>query len=356
MSIENNELKKIAEMFDLKGEVKDIIPYGEGHINVTYLVTTDKKRYIMQKINTNVFRDCKSLMRNICAVTEYLQKIGAETLNVIKTKEGATYYDCGDCWRVYDFIERTVTLQTVTNSELFKNCGAAFGEFINLLAGFDASTLTEPIKDFHNTPQRFKNFLESLKKDKQGRSESCKNEIKFVLDSGDNLNLVAEGLKSGEIPLRVTHNDTKLNNILLDAVTGEARAIIDLDTIMPGSLLYDFGDSIRSGASTAAEDETDISKVHLNMEYFRKYAEGFLGAVKNVITRKEAELIPYSAYLLTMECGIRFLTDYLDGDTYFATKYPLHNLVRARTQFALAAEIKSNFDKMKKITEEILCK
>lgn len=349
------EYKRAAESFAIEGNILGIEPYGEGHINLTLLVTTDKKRYIMQKMNTNVFPDTDGLMANICGVTEYLGKLGVETLCVIPTLDGKSYLaDETGKYRVYDFIENTVTYQKVANKEVFKNSGAAFGEFQNHLAGFDASKLTEVIKRFHDTPNRFENFKAALEADVCGRSKDCAPEIEFVLSHADTYSLVMEGLADGSIPLRVTHNDTKLNNILMDEKTDKARAVIDLDTIMPGSMLFDFGDSIRFGASTAAEDEKDLSKVHFDIELFRAYAEGYCGAVRESITKREAELLPYGAYLLTVECGMRFLTDYLAGDTYFATKYEGHNLVRARTQLKLAGEIEESFGAMSAIVNEIL--
>ena len=348
------EYKKIAEQFCLQGEVQEIVPYGEGHINVTYLVTTTEKRYILQKMNTRVFPDPVNLMKNICGVTEHLRARNIETLTVVPTKTGESFIHGEECYRVYDFIENTVTYQKVTDKEVFKNSGKAFGEFQNYLAEFDASKLTETIARFHDTPNRFANFMNALNKNALDRAKDCQNEIQFVLDHKDTYATAMDGLKDGSLPLRVTHNDTKLNNILMDDKTGEARAVIDLDTIMPGSMLYDFGDSIRFGASTAAEDEKDLSKVHFDIELFKAYAEGYCGAVKDSITAREAELLPYGAYLMTIECGMRFLTDYLEGDTYFATKYEGHNLVRCRTQLQLAKEMEENFEKMGNIIQEIL--
>ena len=237
---------------------------------------------------------------------------------------------------------------------VFKNSGKAFGEFQNYLAEFDASKLTETIKRFHDTPKRFADFQAALEANVMDRAKDCKEETNFILSHENTYGIAMEGLQSGSLPLRVTHNDTKLNNILMDAETGEARAVIDLDTIMPGSMLFDFGDSIRFGASTAAEDEKDLSKVHFDIELFKAYAEGYVGAVKDSITDAEAKLLPYGAYLMTIECGMRFLTDYLAGDTYFATKYEGHNLVRCRTQIRLASEMEASFDAMGKIIKEIL--
>ena len=346
--------KDVAAQFCLEGEVTEICPYGEGHINLTLLVTTTEKRYIMQKMNTRVFTDPDGLMGNICGVTEHLKARGIETLSVVPTKAGAPYLKGEECYRVYDFIENTVTYQKVENKEVFKNSGKAFGEFQNYLAEFDASKLTETIKRFHDTPKRFADFKASLEANVLDRAKDCKEEIDFILSHENTYGVAMESLKDGSLPLRVTHNDTKLNNILMDAETGEARAVIDLDTIMPGSMLFDFGDSIRFGASTAAEDEKDLSKVHFDIELFEAYAEGYVGAVKDSITEKEAKLLPYGAYLMTIECGMRFLADYLAGDTYFATKYEGHNLVRCRTQIRLASEMEAQFEEMGKIIENIL--
>lgn len=348
------EYKNAAEQFLLAGEIVDIRPYGEGHINKTLLVTTTEKRYILQKMNTKVFSNPDSLMKNICYVTEHLRSKGVETLRVVPTKAGAPFLKLSleECYRVYDFIESTLTFQTVSDKKIFYNSGKAFGEFQNYLAEFDASLLTETIPHFHDTPKRFKDFEEVLRQDKLGRSKTCQKEIDFILSHKDTLHKVVDGLKDGSIPLRVTHNDTKLNNILMDAETKEARAVIDLDTIMPGSMIYDFGDSIRFGASTAAEDEKDLDKVHFDLSLFETYFSGYYTAVKDSITEKELDLLPYGAYLLTTECGMRFLTDYLAGDTYFATKYDDHNLVRCRTQFQLAKEMEASFEQMKDIIEK----
>ena len=346
------QYKQAAESFRLEGEILSIEPYGEGHTNLTLLVITDKKRYILQKMNTKVFPNAEGLMNNICAVTEHLKSRGIETLDVIPTKAGENYLRGEECYRVYAFIENTVTYQKVTDGKVFENSGKAVGEFQNYLAQFDASVLTETIARFHDTPKRFADFKAALEKDAFGRSKDCKEEIEFILSHADTYGKVMEGLADGSLPLRVTHNDTKLNNILMDAETDTARAVIDLDTVMPGSMLYDFGDSIRFGASTAAEDEKDLSKVHFDIALFEAYAKGYISAVKASIAQKEKELLPYGAYLMTVECGMRFLTDYLSGDTYFATKYEGHNLVRCRTQLRLAAEMEAQFKEMSEIVEK----
>ena len=351
----DEKLLKVLDNFNIEGKVKDVCRYGEGHINITYLVTTDKKRYILQRINDTVFPDTDGLMKNICGVTEHLKKRGIETLNVVNTKDGKTYYKGEEPYRVYDFIENTVVYQMADDVEMFKNSGAAFGEFQNYLADYDASTLTEIIPRFHDTPKRFSDFKASLKADVMGRAAECKKEIDFVLSLENTYSTAIDDLKSGALPLRVTHNDTKLNNVLIDAITKKARAVIDLDTVMPGSTLYDFGDSIRFGASTAGEAEENLDKVHFDINKFKAYAEGFCSAVKETMTEREKELLPYGSYLMTIECGMRFLADYLAGDVYFRVdkKGDKKNLIRSRTQFKLAAEMRENFGKCGKIISDI---
>ncbi|MGN1040229.1 MAG: phosphotransferase, partial [Candidatus Fimimonas sp.] len=221
-------------------------------------------------------------------------------------------------------------------------------------SAFDASKLVEIIPHFHDTPKRFDDFCKALEQNASGRVHLCQKEIDFVLARKHTFAQITTALQNGTLPLRVTHNDTKLNNVLLDAATHKARAVIDLDTIMPGSMLYDFGDGIRFGASTAAEDEQDLSKVHFSLQLFRAYAEGYLGQVKSSVTPQEAFMMPVGAYMMTVECGMRFLADYIQGDTYFATKYPEHNLVRCRTQFKLVAEMETQTEQMRKIIQDVL--
>ena len=344
-----------ARRFAFEGEPTDVRPYGDGHINHTYLVTTPARRYILQRMNTAIFPDTAGLMRNIELVTGALKAQGRETLDIIPTRDGATWCTVeGEPWRAYAFIEGTVSYNLVTDAGVFREAGAAFGEFQGFLAGFDASRLTEPIAHFHDTPHRFADFQAALEADPLGRAAGCRGEIAFFLDHADRYATITDALADGSVPLRVTHNDTKLNNILMDATTGKARAIIDLDTVMPGSMLYDFGDSIRFGASTALADEPDLDKVHFSTVLFRAYAEGFVPAVVRSMTGREAELMPYGATMMTMECGMRFLADYLAGDTYFATKYPEHNLVRARTQIKLATEMEERAGETRAIIDEIV--
>ncbi len=343
----------IIAKFDIDGKVVSMDNCGDGHINSTFLAITDNgTKYLLQKINTGVFSHPEEVMENIVNVTDFLKERGQETLNVIKTLDGELMvWDCDECYRVYDFIEDAVTYQ-LADEEIFKNAGEAFGNFQKTLSDFDASALNEIIADFHNTPVRYANFCKAVERNLSGRLLECTEEVDFVKKRSETYGDIVKGINNGEIPLRVTHNDTKLNNILMDAQTKKARAVIDLDTVMPGSMLYDFGDAIRFGASTAEEDEKDLDKVHFDINMFRAYSEGFCGALKEAITEKEAKLLPYSAYLMTMECGMRFLADFIDGDKYFSTKYPEHNLDRCRTQFKLASEMESSIDEMKKIIDE----
>lgn len=348
-------LAEVADHFAFDGDITSIEPYGDGHINTTYLVQTTTRRYILQKMNTDIFPDTKHLMRNIELVTASLRKSGHETLDIIPTTDSESYIEIHEgAWRAYAFIENTVSYNLVPNADVFRESGAAFGEFQNFLASFDASQLTETIAHFHDTPHRFEDFKAALAEDKLGRAATCRPEIDFYLAHEDQYSMITDGLADGSVPLRVTHNDTKLNNILMDAKTGKARAIIDLDTIMPGSMLYDFGDSIRFGASTALEDEKDLDKVHFSTELFRAYAEGFIGQVCSSVTKREAELFAFAGNMMTLECGMRFLADYLAGDTYFATKYAEHNLVRSRTQIKLVQEMEAKASEIRAIVDDVL--
>ncbi|KAB8287286.1 mucin desulfatase [Bifidobacterium ramosum] len=355
MSVIDPQLADIAASFQFDGTIDSIEPYGDGHINATYLVVTGTRRYILQRMNTSIFPDTVHLMRNIELVTAFLREHGKETLEIIPTTAGTSYLeDERGAWRAYVFIEHTVSYNLVPNADVFRESGAAFGEFQNYLAAFDASQLTETIAHFHDTPHRFEDFKAALAADVKGRAAGCRPEIDFYLAHADEYATITSGLADGTIPLRVTHNDTKLNNILMDETTGKARVIIDLDTIMPGSMLYDFGDSIRFGASTALEDEPDLDKVHFSADLFRAYTEGFVGALRASITPREAALLPTGARMMTLECGMRFLADYLAGDTYFATKYPEHNLVRSRTQIKLVQEMEEQDDVMRAIVADVM--
>jgi Ser/Thr protein kinase RdoA (MazF antagonist) len=356
-------LNEILSQFALDGVATKIEPYGCGHINNTYLVDCDgtDKKYTLQRINTAIFKDPCALMENICAVTEYLDKHGRDVyravLHVVPTKDGANYYTCADgTFRVYDFIDNTFTVQTVTDASEMRRSGEAFGSFVRCLDGFPADVLHETIPHFHDTPKRYEAFEAAVAADVCGRASSVAEEIAFVRNHRNIMATLTDALAKGEVPLRVTHNDTKLNNVLLDPDTLRPVAVIDLDTVMPGLALYDFGDSIRAGTNPVAEDEPDASLVYCNMEYFRAYTEGYLSACGAMLTEKEIELLPISGIMMTLECGMRFLTDYLSGDTYFHTTRDGQNLDRCRTQFKLVADMEANYDTLVKTVSDIMSK
>lgn len=341
--------------------------FGSGHINETYAVYMpsktgeDELSYVLQRVNKNVFKNPDEVMANIFGVTEYLReeirKNGGnpdrETLGYIKTKAGEQYFEDneGQPWRCYNFIADSVCFQTVERPEQFYQSARSFGKFLKQLANYPAETLYETIPDFHDTEKRYQAFEQAVKRDVKSRAATCGEEISFALARKADGSVLMEQLRLGNLPLRVTHNDTKLNNILFDEATGEGLCIIDLDTIMPGLALADFGDSIRFGATTAAEDEQDLTKVHFDLALFEVYTKGYLEAAGDVLTEAEKEYLPWGAKLLTLECGIRFLGDYLNGDTYFKTEYPTHNLVRSRTQFRLVDEMEQNWQQMQEIVK-----
>jgi len=351
------KLVDIVKSFKISGEVENIEKFGSGHIAETYLISTTKDSYILQKINNYVFKDVDMLMENINKVTSYLLNKGIETIEIIRTKEDNLYLSKkGEFYRLYSYIKNTISYDICPDIDTFNKAGKAFGEFQYALIDFDAKSLFETIKDFHNTPKRFKDFTESLDNDLKSRKDTCKDDINYILSLQDKLSKIVDGINNKTIPLRVTHNDTKLNNILFDKDTLKVRAVVDLDTVMPGSLLYDFGDAIRSGAVIGKEDEKDLDNVHFSLDLFKSYLEGYLSVLKDTITKEEINLLPYSAFLITLECGMRFLGDYLDGDLYFSIDYPEHNLVRARTQLKVAKEIEDNLDKMSEIVKDIISK
>ena len=364
MSYNFNE---IISKFDLQGELVSCERYGEGHINETYLAVVDnngvKTQYILQKINNKIFKNVEGLMKNISSVTEFArQRIIAkggnpdrESLSLVYTKDGKSFYYCADCdgyFRVYKFITDAITYQVVEKPEHFYQSAVAFGEFANLLAEFDASGLFEVIPDFHNTEKRFRDFENALKEDKMDRAKSIQKEIDFVLSRKDYCGRIVSLLRSGEMPTKVTHNDTKLNNVMLDDNTGAPVAVIDLDTIMPGSICYDFGDSIRFGCNPVAEDEKDLSKVNFDIELFEAYTKGYLSAVGKSATQIEKDNLAFGAILMTYECGMRFLADYLEGDVYFRTHREGQNLDRARTQFKLIEDMERLLPEMEKIVKK----
>ncbi len=332
--------------------------YGNGHINDTFLTVSETgKRYIFQRINHTVFPHPDEVMENITAVSEHIRrKVAAEggdaqraSLVVVPTDLGKSFYkdSIGSYWRMYEFTEGTVAKDRVDSIKTFTDCAEAFGRFQGYLSDFDASVLHEAIANFHNTPVRYENLMRAIEKDPLGRVAQVQAEIAFVKERAEFVWTLERAREAGELPLRVTHNDTKLNNILFDAQSGVPVCVIDLDTVMPGYSVNDFGDSIRFGANTAAEDETDLSKVSLDVALYRAYAEGFLRGCNGKLTDTEVALLPIGARMMTLECGMRFLTDYIEGDTYFRISRPSHNLDRCRCQFALVADMERKADQMK---------
>jgi len=360
-------IEEALAQFETEGVLAERKPYGNGHINDTFLLSYEtgagkKRQYILQRMNHEIFKQPALLMENVVNVTEYLRKKiverggdpERETLNVVKTKAGDSFYEDKDhnFWRMFLYIDRTVCLETVESKKDFYDSAVAFGNFQRMLADYPADTLHETIPNFHNTPSRLRDFRKAVERDALGRAASVREEIAFALAREKDTSVLTSLLAEGKLPLRVTHNDTKLNNILFDEASKKALCVIDLDTVMPGLSLYDFGDSIRFGASTGEEDEKDLSKIELSLELFEAYTKGFLEGCGGSLTDLEIQMLPMGAKLMTYECGIRFLADYLDGDVYFKTARKEHNLDRARTQFKLVADMEKKWDEMARIVIE----
>ena len=369
MSIPEKEaiVKEVMGQYDFLGTVEEVTRNNGGHINDTFTVVCktqegEIRRFILQGLSLVAFPRQKELMENFIGVTSHLRKkIEAaggdpmrETLNLVYTRDGKPYYteESGKVWRVMPFVEGTLCLEKAT-PELFEASARAFGRFQGLLADYPAETLHETIVKFHDTEDRFAKFLAALEADKMGRAKEVQKEVQFVMDRKADCSVAVGALREGKLPLKVTHNDTKLSNILIDETTMEGICVIDLDTTMPGLSIYDFGDSIRFGANHCAEDEKDLSKVNFDIELYKIYARGFLEGAQGGLTDAELEYLPWGAKLMTLECGIRFLTDYLDGDNYFRIHYPEQNLDRCRTQFKLVADMENQWDAMHAIIREL---
>lgn len=358
--------KEVIENFQFEGEYTEGIPYGSGHINDTFRVTFqhkgETKRYILQRMNNQIFLNPEELMENVVGVTSWLRKKivenggepERETLNLVPAKDGKAFYKDseGEYWRVYLFIEGAKTYDLVENQEDFYQSAVAFGRFQGLLADYPAETLHETIQDFHNTVKRLDTFKKAVEADGCGRAAQVQEEIQFVLDREALAHKLCDMQAEGKLPLRVTHNDTKLNNIMIDDETRKAICVIDLDTVMPGLSVNDFGDSIRFGASTGAEDEPDLSKVSCSMELFELYTKGFVEGCKGSLTEEELDMLPVGAMTMTYECGMRFLTDYLEGDHYFKIHREGHNLERCRTQFKLVKDMEEKWNQMNEIVNK----
>ena len=348
------DLNKVLGEFDIESKITE---YGDGHINDTYC--TEHPRFILQRINTDIFKNPDELMENIENVTAHikdkLERSGKDpergTLTVVKTRDNKPYIRVYDMvFRVYKFIENTVTV--MNDKRYLENAGKGFGEFQNMLSDFPIEALHETIKDFHNTPERVRKLKKAIEEDRFSRKKEVIDEINFALEREEMARVVVEGLENKSIPKRVTHNDTKMNNILFDKDSGEAVCVIDLDTVMPGSVLYDFGDAMRIGASTAPEDEP--CNVSFDTESFELFTKGFLSKTKSTLNEKEIMLLPFSAKLLTYETGVRFLTDYLNGDTYFKTHYKGQNKNRTKNQFKLVKDIEKKQTQLEDIVKKLI--
>ena len=361
--MKKEELLDLAKEFDIAGNPKEAKLIESGHINKTYLVKYDTgKNYILQYVNTNVFPNIKELMSNIEQVTEYIKKKGqSTTATFIKTKGKNPSYIFKDNWRMQEFIENTKTYISTESMEILKEAGKAVGDFQKQLDGFNAETLYEIIPKFHYTPNRVRQMYDAINskennEKRKERFEKAKPYIEFLTEKMrlDRSNAITSKLEDGTIPLRVTHNDTKLSNILFDKDTDKYVALIDLDTIMPGSIVYDYGEGIRTGITTAPEDEQDLSKIYVDLKRFEAFTEGFLSEMKGTITNEELKLLPIGAWMMTYENTTRFLADYLNGDIYYNVnpEIPDHNLVRVKAQVEIIKQLEQNEDKMKGLIEK----
>ena len=353
-------ISQILAAYVLPGTVADVARHGKGHINDTFCVVCKTPeggtaRFILQRLSQAAFPHPEEVMENFVGITSYLRReILAEggdplreTLSLVKTGDGADFVTDaeGRAWRLMPFIENAECYQSAT-PELFAASGQAFGRFQYMLRDYPARTLHETIPHFHDTESRFEQFLAALEADKLNRAEGVSPEIQFILRRKADCGVALRALREGKLPLRVTHNDTKLNNILIDRDTHEGICIIDLDTTMPGLAINDFGDSIRFGANHCMEDEQDLTKVNFDILLYEVFTRGFLEGARGSLTPAELEYLPWGARLMTLECGIRFLTDYLDGDHYFHVSHPRQNLDRARTQLKLVKDMEEQFDAM----------
>ena len=360
------DFANIIKHFQLEGDLLSAERVDSGHINDSYAVKVYQKgggnqRYLFQRINHHVFRSPEKLMENVEAITAHLQaKIVAadgdpqrETMTLIPTTTGGTlcHLPDGEYWRVAIFIEGARTYEIAESLEQVYSAARAFGRFQQLVSDFPADQLHETIPDFHHTPKRFQALVQAVERDAQNRARSVRREIEFVMRRAAETSTLQDLLEAGQLPQRVTHNDTKFNNVLIDDETGQGICVIDLDTVMPGLSLYDFGDSVRSGANPAAEDELDLDQVTIDLDIFDRFAAGYLDQARDFLTPLEIEYLPFSAKLMTLECGMRFLTDHLNGDVYFRIHRPNHNLDRCRTQFKMVRDMETHFEEMVRIVQ-----
>lgn len=358
-------LGEVIAAFDFGGENVSAQPFGCGHVNDTFLIRSNdaddsRPGYVLQRLSPEAFKHPEELMRNVIGISEYLcGKIRAEggdcsreALEFIRPRSGELFYtdSTGCAWRAYRYIDGVRCYQSANTPELFAASGRAFGRFQHMLEAYPAHTLFETIPHFHDTEDRLQKLKDAIAADKLGRAAGCAREISFALERAADCSVAMQAMRDGVLPLRVTHNDTKLNNVLFDAESGEAVCVIDLDTVMPGLSIFDFGDSIRFGANHCAEDEKDLSRMSLDLELYAAYAAAFVQGAGGALTEAEIDYLPWGAKLMTLECGIRFLTDHLSGDTYFHISREGQNLDRCRTQFKLVEDMENRWDEMQAVT------
>ena len=357
--------------FRFEGAFEAVHEIGSGNINATYhliyrLPDGEKKEYLLQRINTYVFRDPVGVMRNIDRITRHIERAymarginpTRRVLRVIPTVEGGLFHrtEEDDYWRAYNFIADATAFDHIESPAAFREAARGFGEFQRLLTDFPAAELAETIPGFHHTARRFDTFEASVQADRAGRVKDLADEIAFLRQRKDMMCAIVEALEAGRLPVRVTHNDTKINNVMIDDATGRAICVIDLDTVMPGSALYDFGDAIRSGAASVIEDDPDFDRVRVDLALFEAFTDGFLSEVKDILTPEEIDMLALSAKVITCEQAMRFLTDYIDGDLYYKIRTPDHNLVRARNQMALVRDMERQFGSMQAVVRQYAAK
>ena len=346
--------REIAQRFNIEGRVVSAEPMGTGHINDTFLVDcvgkASRQQYTLQRINTDVFKDAIALMENFQRVTAHLRRkletqgatdLSRRVLTLIQAKDDLCYVkdDHDDVWRMYVFVGNAYSRDTIKNPLQAQHAAATYGDFVRQLADLPGARLHETIPDFHDTPKRFRALEEVIDSDPVNRAQDAKREISFALEHKGMTTCLIEKLQEALIPERIIHNDTKLNNILFDETTNDAICVIDLDTVMPGLIHYDFGDMVRSATTSGAEDEADVSSIHMRMPVFKALVDGYLTSLGDVLNDTEKEYLAFSGKLITFEIGIRFLADFLGGDTYFKVEHETHNLLRARAQFKLVESI-----------------
>lgn len=365
--LKQRELRALCDKFIMYGDFMVGVPFGSGHINDTYQITCDqggvRVHYILQRLNPAVFANPHKVMENVDRVTAHLREkfrasnrsLRRRTLRLLRTYTNLPYIfdDRGDCYRAYVFVENARSYDVLENEEIAFSVARAFGEFQCDLVDLPGGRLHETIPDFHNTPKRVEALLEAVKRDSCGRAREVAAEIDFVLQRSELASTLVRLNADGDIPERITHNDTKVNNLLIDDFSGEGLCVLDLDTVMPGLVPYDFGDMVRTGASTAEEDEVNLEKVTMSFSMFEAILRGYLSSTGGFLTPAEREYLPFSGALITYEIGVRFLTDYLNGDVYFKTRRPTHNLERARNQFKLVTSIESQMDAMKNLLKTL---